>query len=256
MNEVYGMNPVLELLHSSSQVSLVYLVEEPSERQKELLQVAKERGIEIRFLPRQEFRKRFGEKTQGVVAMTPPYLPLGADAFLSRLQARPDSILLIMDQVQDPQNLGALLRTAEAAGVEGVAVSQHGSAPFTPAVFKASAGALSHLSVCRVPSLNWFLEKLKEKGYWIAGTDAERGEPLYSTSIPFPVAFLLGSEGQGIRPLLLRRCDLLLRIPLFGKVNSLNVSVAGGIFLFELRRRMAISNLPCNPGFGRIAVNS
>lgn len=237
MNVVYGLHPVAELLRSQTEVDRIFLVEEANEKQRELAQAARKRGIPVETLPREEFRQRFGPKAQGVVAYTVEVRTLEVDEWLAGLSALPDSLLLVLDKVQDPQNLGALLRTAEAAGVEGVAVSLHGSAPFTPVVYKASAGAVSHLRLTQAPSLNWLLEKLKAKGYWLAGTDARKGEDYQQAQLAFPLALLLGSEGWGVRPLLLRRCDFLLRIPLYGKVNSLNVSVAGGILLFELRHR-------------------
>jgi 23S rRNA (guanosine2251-2'-O)-methyltransferase len=235
LNAVYGLHPVAELLRSQAAVDRIFLVEEPNEKQRELAQAARKQGILVEILPREEFRQRFGPKAQGVAAYTVEVRTLEVDEWLGGLSARPDSLLLVLDQVQDPQNLGALLRTAEAAGVEGVAVSLHGSAPFTPVVYKASAGAVSHLRLTQAPSLNWLLEQLKSKGYWLAGADARKGEDYQQVKLAFPLALLLGSEGWGVRPLLLRRCDFLLRIPLYGKVSSLNVSVAGGILLFELR---------------------
>ncbi len=238
MSQIYGLNPVIELFRSRAAVDRLFIVEEANEKQDKLAQEARKQGIPVEIMPREEFRQRFGPKAQGVVAFTAEVKTLKVEEWLEGLSARPDSLLLVLDQIQDPQNLGALLRTAEAAGVDGVAVSLHGSAPFTPVVYKASAGAISHLRLTQAPSLNWMLEKLKEKGYWLAGADARKGEDYQHAKLVFPLAILIGSEGWGVRPLLLRRCDFLLSIPLFGKVNSLNVSVAAGILLFELRHQM------------------
>ncbi len=185
----------------------------------------------------QEFTRRFGEKAQGIAALVHTENFLSPSAFLQTMRGGPSSIVLLLDQIQDPQNLGALLRTAEASGVDGVGVSLHRTAPFSPVVFKTSAGAIHHLSICRAPSLAFLIDGFKEKGYWLAGTNVKRGDDLYSASLNPPLVLIVGSEGQGVRPLLLKKCDFILKIPMFGQVNSLNVSVACGVVLYELRRR-------------------
>ncbi|MGB9553515.1 MAG: 23S rRNA (guanosine(2251)-2'-O)-methyltransferase RlmB, partial [bacterium] len=130
-----------------------------------------------------------------------------------------------------------------ACAVQGVAISLHGSAPLSPAVYKASSGAIFHLKICQVPNPMNFLFRLKEKGFWIAVSDSKKGEDLFTTELNYPLVLILGSEGWGVRPLLLRKSDFLLRLPMFGRVSSLNVSVACGVMLYEIRRKQRDSGL-------------
>lgn len=234
---IYGLNPIREAINSSAKVRTVFAISRPSKDLELLLKEVRIQGVPVETLAPQEFERRFGGKTQGIAALVETDNFLSPSAFLQSMKSSSSSIVLILDQIQDPQNLGALLRTAEASGVDGVGVSLHRTAPFSPVVFKTSAGAIHHLNICRAPSLTLLIDGLKEKGYWLAGTDAKRGDDLYSVSVNFPLVLIVGSEGWGVRPLLLKKCDFILKIPMFGKVNSLNVSVACGVVLYELRRR-------------------
>lgn len=236
MTEIFGFNPVWEALQSHSTVRKVVMTEEEKERLKRIRDLAEKRRIPVETISREEFRKAFGGKKQWVMALVEePFAKL--EDFVSRLSPDPASLVLVLDQIQDPQNLGSILRTAEACGVQGVAISLHRTAPFSPAVYRSSAGAALHLNLYQVPSLGSFFRLLKERGFWIAGTDSHRGEDIFKAKVNFPLAVVLGSEGWGVRPLILKRCDFLLKLPMFGKVNSLNVSVACGAVLYELRRR-------------------
>ncbi|MGB9833647.1 MAG: 23S rRNA (guanosine(2251)-2'-O)-methyltransferase RlmB [bacterium] len=236
MVEIFGFNAVWEALQAGVMIRKLILAEDEKGKNRQIYDLAVKKGIPVEAISRKEFKKIYGEKKQWIIAQIQnPVREM--DDFLESLAPDPASLLLILDQIQDPQNLGSILRTAEACAVQGVAISLHRTAPITPAVFKASAGAISHLKICQVPSLGNFLTLIKEKGFWIAATDSRKGVNLFTTELNFPLALILGSEGWGVRPLLLKRCDFLLRLPMFGKISSLNVSVACGVMLYEIRRK-------------------
>lgn len=157
------------------------------------------------------------------------------------LLARPGTVL-VLDHLQDPQNVGALLRAAEAAGVAGVVIPENRAAEVTPAVVNASAGAVEHLRIATVPSLTRAIESLKGSGRWIAGLDSGPGSTdIYLADIPSPVALVLGAEGGGLGTLLKKSCDLILALPMHGRIASLNAATAGSIGLYELLRREALA---------------
>jgi 23S rRNA (guanosine2251-2'-O)-methyltransferase len=190
--------------------------------------------VEPKFLDRLVGKQRH----QGVVARIEAYRYLSFAEMLERIA--PPSIaerILILDGLTDPRNFGALLRTAEAAGVRHVVIPKDRSVEVTPLVAKASAGAAHHLNISKVTNLRRAISDLKKIGYWVAGLDAGSRESIYGRSYPSRLAIVLGNEGSGVRPINLRECDFLLSIPMVGKVPSLNVSVAGAVFLYELFRQ-------------------
>jgi len=171
---------------------------------------------------------------QGIVAEVEPYPYADAD----ELAAAPDALIVALDQVQDPHNLGAVCRSAEAAGATGVVIPDRRAAVVTPAVCKASAGAVEHLAVARVRNLADWLEGAKERGgLWVYGAAAEAAEPYTAVDLKGPVVLVLGSEGSGLRPRVAGTCDALVSIPLQGRAASLNVSAAAAILLFEAVRQ-------------------
>jgi len=203
------------------------------ERLQEIIDLARERSVVLRFEPREALdRASSGVTHQGVVAFTSPhrYTPLE--------QVLPEArLLVVLDGVEDPHNLGAIIRTAQAAGANAVIVPDRRAAPLNETVAKAAAGALEHLPVVRVGNVNQLLEDLKKRGFWIYGLD-ERGAELYSAiEYAVPSALVLGGEGHGLHALVKKNCDVLVRIPMAGAIASLNVSVAAGVVLFEWRRR-------------------
>jgi 23S rRNA (guanosine2251-2'-O)-methyltransferase len=170
---------------------------------------------------------------QGVVAWAEPYRY--ADAWELAAQERP--LLACLDRVTDPRNLGAVLRSAEGAGATGVVVPSHGSAAVTPAVAKASAGAVEHVPVAVVTNLARYLKEIKRADLWIYAAAGDAGQTLWETDLTGGVVFVLGAEGKGLRPLVRRTCDAVVSIPLAGTVESLNVSVAAGILFYEAMRQ-------------------
>jgi 23S rRNA (guanosine2251-2'-O)-methyltransferase len=228
-----GIHPVLEALRAGAPMDRVLVARGlGGPRIQEVIDACRKAGIPVRFESREALdRMAQGSVHQGVVA-------IGAarkSHSLSDLIGR--SLLVVLDSVEDPHNLGAIARSAHAAGAGGLVVPERRAAGITDTVTKAAAGALEHIPLARVKNLNTAIRTLKDSGYWIYGLD-ERGETCYwDTAWQHPAAIVLGSEGAGLHRLTRESCDFLLRIPMAGAVASLNVSVAAGVVLFEWRRR-------------------
>jgi 23S rRNA (guanosine2251-2'-O)-methyltransferase len=228
---LYGRRPVREALRGRREVLEVWASERARESEPWLadaprLQTKLERDLSAAAGTRDH---------QGVVAWAAPYRY--ADAWELAASERP--LLVCLDQVTDPHNLGAVCRTAEGVGATGVVVPAHGSVTVTPAVAKASAGAVEHLPVAVVPNLARYLQEIKRADLWIYGAAGDAPATLWQSDLRGGVVFVLGAEGRGLRPLVRRRCDALVSIPLEGNIESLNVSVASAVLLFEARRQRA-----------------
>ena len=216
------------------------------ERSRRVAELARSAGVPLRLVPRSDLDLLAPElRHQGVLAAVP------AEAHLSRfsgadvleLPATPDRLLLVLDGVQDPHNLGACLRTAEAAGADAVVIPKDRAAGLTPVVRKAAAGAAERLPLIAVTNLSRTLEQLRERGYWITGLAGEATASLYDVDLTGPRVLVLGAEGEGLRRLTREHCHQLVRIPMAGKAESLNVSVAAAVCLYEaVRQRLAAHN--------------
>jgi 23S rRNA (guanosine2251-2'-O)-methyltransferase len=231
-----GVHPVLEALRAGRPLNRVLIAQGSSgHRLQEIIDLCRERSIPLRFEPREALDRVAGTAAhQGVVA-------LGAAHHYSELEdlIAAARLLVVLDGVEDPHNLGAIIRTAHAAGASGVLVPERRAVGLTETVAKAAAGALEHLPVARVGNLKPVLELLKQRGFWIYGLD-ERGRQSYDqVDFASPTVFVLGGEGKGLHQQVGKHCDFLIRIPLSGHISSLNVSVAAGIVLFEWKRRQA-----------------
>lgn len=240
---IAGINPVESALRNDSANVLELLVEQGTQnhRVRELVSAAKELGIEVWQRPREALDKMApGLRHQGVVARY-RRAPAHAAADLAALVAAagPQALVLILDGVQDPHNLGACLRSAEAAGVTAVVVPKDRAADVTPAVHKASAGAADRVPLVRATNLVRAMEELKQAGVWITGLAGDAEGSVHALDLKGPVAIAVGGEADGLRRLTRERCDHLARIPMRGNVESLNVSVATGIALFEVLRQRA-----------------
>lgn len=233
---LYGRNQVLEVLRGRRDIERLYLAEggREDERVREISRLAQERGAEIEVIPRLMLDDvTRGSNHQGIALEAEAYRYADFDQMLEV----PGSVL-VLDHLQDPQNLGTLLRAAEASAVAGVVMPQNRTATITPAVVNASAGAVEHLRIATVPNLAQALESLRGSGRWIVGLDTGPGSTsLFTTAIPTPTALVVGAEGSGLSPLLRKRCDLVLALPMHGKIASLNASTAGAIALYEMLRR-------------------
>jgi 23S rRNA (guanosine2251-2'-O)-methyltransferase len=240
-NIVFGVNPVLEKLKASSDDILEILIAESSEGQalRQIAHEAKQRGL--RLVPVQARvldRLTGGYRHQGVVAKVEPYRYLSLDQLLQQASTEsPTNWILVLDGITDPRNFGALLRTAEAVGVSHVVIAKDRSAEVTPLVVKASAGATHHLQVTMVTNIRRAIGELKNRGYWIVGLDGQSPKSIFDMNFPNRLVIVLGGEGKGLRPVTLRECDFVLSIPMLGKIASLNVAVAGAVFMYELVRQ-------------------
>jgi 23S rRNA (guanosine2251-2'-O)-methyltransferase len=229
---VYGRRAVREALRGSRQVLELHASERALAGEPWLRQ---EPGLRVRVKPERALTALAGTADhQGVVARCEPYRY--ADAW--ELAAADSPLLACLDRVTDPRNLGALCRAAEGAGATGVIVPEHGSARVTPAVCRASAGAVEHLPLAVVPNLARYLGEVKSPALWAYAADAG-GEPVWSCDLTVGLALVFGAEGRGVRPLVRRACDGVVAIPLAGLVESLNVSVAAAVLLYEARRQRA-----------------
>ena len=207
-------------------------------RVQEIIDLARERSVSVRFEPREALDRASNSAAhQGVLAFGAAQRYAELDEVLSGAGVQ---LLALLDGVEDPHNLGAIVRTAHAAGASAVIIPERRAAGLTEVVAKAAAGALEHLPVVRIGNVSQTLEMLKKRGFWIYGLD-QRGSQLYSeTDYARPTVLVLGGEGQGLHELVKKHCDLLVRIPMAGAISSLNVSVAAGIVLFEWRRRHSV----------------
>ncbi|HWC03462.1 MAG TPA: 23S rRNA (guanosine(2251)-2'-O)-methyltransferase RlmB [Methylomirabilota bacterium] len=238
---VTGRHPVLEALRSRARPIEEVLIEaEARDRHADILALARQGGVRCSRVPRVALTGLAGTSHhQGVVARVAPREYADLEDLLALPGARAEPALFVaLDQIQDPGNVGNLLRTAEALGVHGVLVPRHQAAGLTPHVVRAAAGALEYLPMARAGNLSQALERLKQEGCWIVGAVAEGdAQAPWVVDLRGPIVLVLGSEGHGLRPLVARTCDILVRIPLAGRVGSLNVAAAGAALLYEVRRQ-------------------
>ncbi len=239
---IWGRRPVREALAGPLPLLRIILQEGSSGPVvSEIKQLAAERSIPLEQLTRVQMDNLVGgENHQGTIAAIAPYRYRNVDELLQKAERSSlPPFLLILDHLQDPRNLGSLLRTAAAAGVDGVIIPRDRACAITPVVYKTSAGTVLNLSVARVVNIGREIDRLKEQGFWIAGADMDGAQPFYEADLPFPLALVMGGEGKGLSRLVRERCDLLLRIPMDRRILSLNVAVAGGIIIYEIYRRRA-----------------
>ena len=241
---LYGLLPVLEALRAGSRrIERITLAEGAHEsRLHELLELARAAGVVVRRAPRAELQRMAGGANhQGVVANVAAVAYRDAAELLERLAARVGTgappLAVVLDGVEDPRNLGAIIRTAECAGVDGLFIPERRAAGLTETAAKAAAGALEYLPVARAANVARLVEEFKERGIWTVGTDADANIDYTDWDWTQPCALLFGGEGAGLRRLVRERCDALVRIPLRGHISSLNVSVAAGIVLYEALRQ-------------------
>jgi len=239
MNYIYGINAVAEALKARGRAfQWVGVAKERHDlRLQRVVEECRRQGVAVRFLSRAELEDMAGNNAhQGVVAVTSAKQYSGLDDVVDGKRGH-YSLVVVLDGVEDPHNLGAVLRTADAAGADGVVIPERRAAGVTAIVTKTSAGASEHLPIARVTNVSRTLEELKAKNLWIVGLD-ERGRESYdSLDYNMDCAIVLGAEGKGVHELVRRKCDHLVSIPMLGKVSSLNVSVAAGVVLYEIVRQ-------------------
>lgn len=230
-----GVHPVREALRAGRPLDKVVIAKGAAgPRVQEIVDLCRTRAIPVRFEPRDTLdRAAKGAAHQGVIAFGAAHEYAELDAVLPGAD-----LVVVLDGIEDPHNLGAIVRTANAAGASAVVVPERRSAPLTETVARSAAGALEYVPVARVTNISRALEAMKTSGFWIYGLD-ERGSDAYdAVAFSTPTAIVLGAEGRGLHEHVKKHCDFILRIPMSGAVSSLNVSVAAGIVLFEWRRRI------------------
>jgi 23S rRNA (guanosine2251-2'-O)-methyltransferase len=246
-DQIYGFIPVLEALRARSRKLDQISIAEGARhaRLQELLSLARSAGVPVHRVPRNALDRLLpGVTHQGVFARATAGSYRDADELLEELSTQTGTgkppLVLGLDAIEDPRNLGAILRTAECAGVSGVFIPERRAVGLTATVAKAAAGALEHIAVARVTNLVQLIEQLKQRNIWVIGADAQGSSNYSEWDWTVPSALVLGSEGSGLHRLVRERCDALVRIPLLGKIESLNVSVAAGVILYEAVRQRSV----------------
>lgn len=251
---LWGIHPVLEVLKARPrQLKEIFVARQmTTPKRQEIVTLARQHRITINSSPEAFtalLRKSEAEQIahQGVLALSEPFPFLKLNDLIAKLKTDPvmsPPVLLALDSIQDPQNVGAVMRSALAAGVAGIIIAKDRAAPLTGAVAKASAGAIALLQICQVTNLPTALQQLKKEGLWVFGTARDADRSLYSADFSIPACLVMGSEEKGLRPLVRKQCDFLISIPMQGNLDSLNVSTAAAVVLFEIARRRQIASPP------------
>lgn len=236
---IAGRNPVLEVLKSQREIEKIYVLKGDLKGSiKKIIGIAKERNIVIQEVDKNKLDTLAkGVAHQGVVALISSYEYARLDDILDRAKEKDQPpFIVILDGIEDPHNLGAIIRTAECAGVHGIIIPKRRSAQVNETVYKASAGAVEHVLVAKVNNINNAIDELKDKGLWVYGADMD-GSLYFNTSLKGAVALVIGNEGKGISRLTKEKCDGLVKIPMVGKISSLNASNAAAILMYEVVRQ-------------------
>src|SRR5215470_863820 len=241
---IYGPNAVLEALRAGRrQIETITILESARpDRLKSLIDLAREKGVPVHRVPRLDLDRTLGDvRHQGVIARVAAARYADADELLDQLDAKVGTadppLVLALDGVEDPRNMGSILRTSECTGVHGVFIAERRAVGLTSVVAKVAAGALEYVPVARVTNLVRLIEQLKERNIWVVGAAGEAKQSYTDWDWKVPAAIFLGSEGHGLHRLVRERCDALVRIPVIGNLESLNVSVAAGVLLYEAQRQ-------------------
>lgn len=242
-DQVEGRNAVLELIESGKDINKIYI--EKGEKQgsiNKILQKANERKILVTEIDKQKFRQMVQTpNAQGIIAIVPPFDYCDVYDIIDLAKKKnEDPFILILDGIEDPHNLGSIIRTAETAGVHGIIIPKRRAASVNSTVNKVSAGAVEHMKIARVNNINETINTLKKEGIWICGTDMDTNKYYYNQDLTGPLAIVIGSEGFGMSRLVKENCDFLIKIPMKGKITSLNASVSAGIVVYEAVKQRII----------------
>lgn len=235
-DQIEGRNSVLELLESNRDINKIYVSRgEKHGSINKILAIAKEKRIVTVEVDKSKLDAMSQtENHQGIIAIVPPFEYCEVDDILeSAKQKNEQEFILILDGIEDPHNLGSIIRTAETAGVHGIIIPKRRAASVNSTVNKVSAGAVEHMKIARVNNINETIKYLKENGIWICGTDMDTNTEYYKQDLTGPIAIVIGSEGFGMSRLVKENCDFLVKIPMKGKITSLNASVSAGIVIYE-----------------------
>jgi 23S rRNA (guanosine2251-2'-O)-methyltransferase len=236
---VVGKNPILEALRSGRDINKILIAEGALKGQTgQIMQLAKESGVVVQIAPRKKLDQLYDGNHQGIVAQVAAFQYSEIDDLFNLAKEKgEDPFFILLDEIEDPHNLGSIIRTADATGAHGVIIPKRRAVGLTATVAKASTGAIEYVPVARVTNMARTIDELKEKGVWIIGTDASGKTDYRKMDATLPIGIVIGSEGKGISRLVREKCDFLIRLPMVGKVTSLNASVAGSLLMFEVLRK-------------------
>ncbi|MEN8141778.1 MAG: 23S rRNA (guanosine(2251)-2'-O)-methyltransferase RlmB [Thermodesulfobacteriota bacterium] len=236
---LWGVHPVAQQLHRQpGLINEIFIAKREGKKNQEIIDLARAKGVKVKFSGAISIKGEGRINHQGVVARINKTETISENDFLDLLeQEKKPPFLIALDSIQDPHNLGAILRSAAAAGVSGVIVPRDRSAPLGGTAAKVAAGAMAMLNICQVTNLSAFLQKIQEKGVWVFGTVKDEGQAIFESDLSGSICLVIGNEEKGIRPLIAKQCDVRLTIPMPGQFESLNASVAAGIALFEVVRQ-------------------
>ncbi len=234
---VAGRNPVTEVLSGDRDVERVFIADGSEGSVSKIVALAKEKGVIVDFVPKEKIDAMApGVKHQGVAAKVSEYKYAELEDIFDRAETTgEDPFIVILDEIEDPHNLGAIIRTAECAGAHGIIIPKRRAASLTQTVALSAAGAIENMPVAQVTNLARTIEELQEKGVWVGAADMD-GETYYEANLTGPIAIVIGNEGRGVGRLVKEKCDFVLSIPMYGKINSLNASNAAAVLMYGIRR--------------------
>ena len=236
-DQIEGRNAVLELLETGKDINKIFIANgEKHGSINKIISIAKERKVVIVEVDRAKLNQMaMSDNHQGVIAIVPPFDYCEVEDILEEANKKQEKpFILILDGIEDPHNLGSIIRTAETAGVHGIIIPKRRAATVNSTVYKVSAGAVEHMKIARVNNLNETIKYLKDNDIWICGTDMDAKNYYYNEKFDGPIAIVIGSEGFGMSRLVKENCDFLVKIPMKGKITSLNASVSAGIVMYEV----------------------
>jgi len=235
-----GVNSIMEALRGRRRVHKIYIQEgRGGKRMEELIALAGRRGVFLQYVEKSTLDTMFTQGNhQGVIAQVDVYEYASIEEVLEYAAVRGEApLVLMLDGIEDPQNLGSIIRTAECAGVHGIIIPRHNATEVTAAVSRASAGAVEHMRLVMETNLVSCINKLKKQGLWVIAVDMDGQQNYFATALPSPTVLVVGGEGKGIRRLVKENCDMVVKIPMQGEVNSLNAAVAAGLVIYEVLRQ-------------------
>ncbi|WP_219834348.1 23S rRNA (guanosine(2251)-2'-O)-methyltransferase RlmB [Paenibacillus sp. R14(2021)] len=238
---IAGKHPVMEAIRSGREINKIWVAEQAQKNAQPILLEAKKAGLVVQVVDKRKLDQMVeGAAHQGIVAQAAAYRYFEVEELLARAkESGVTPFFLLLDEIEDPHNLGSILRTAECTGVHGVIIPKRRSASLTATVAKTSAGAVEYVPVARITNMAQTIDKLKEAGVWVAGADVGAKQDVFASSTKFdmPLALVIGNEAKGIGRLIREKCDFLIKLPMQGQLNSLNASVAAGVLMYEVLRQ-------------------
>ncbi len=232
---IYGVNPVIEALRAD-RVLEIFLSEKRKKGLQRILDISSKKGISVRIVE-EDFFSTFPKGHQSIAARVKRKRLLDTASLLKEIGSKEEALIIILDEIEDPRNVGAIIRVAEASGTDGLIIQRHRQAGITPAVIKASAGAFEFVRIAEENNIKYGIRLLKDEGFRIIAAEATAKTFLWDVELKGRIGLVVGSESKGIRETVLRLCDEIVRIPMVGRINSLNVSVATGVLVFEILRQ-------------------